>query len=223
METYRLADSVDDDLNLFAQYAYSEECGYLTVCPSNLGTGLRISTMLHLPALSISGDIAKVISMVKDLGAKMRGTLGEGTKTFGHMYQLFNRVSLGLSEIDIIEKIDEVTSRIVEMESEARDKYLSEDVLQLEDKIWRSYGILKYSRSIGYTEAMDHLSKIRLGIILSLIKAIELYEINDLMVNVQCSHLQKIANKIFKDSSECDSCRANYIRLQIDKNSDCLD
>ncbi|MDY6933529.1 MAG: ATP--guanido phosphotransferase [Spirochaetota bacterium] len=216
METYRLADRVDDELNKFVTYAYSDEFGYLTVCPSNLGTGLRISTMLHLPALSLTGAIPEVVKNVRDAGAKIKGTLGEGSKTFGSMYQLFNRVSLGLSEVDILEEIDEVTSRVVDMESVARDNYFSEEAVQLEDTVWRSMGILRYSRHIGYTEAMDHLSNIRLGIILSILKNIELQEINDLMVNIQWSHLQKIANMVFNDSYECDNFRANYLRMQLD-------
>ena len=215
METYQLADLIDDELNKFVPFAYSDDFGYVTACPSNLGTGLRISTMLHLPALSISGSIPEVIRITHDVGAKINGSLGEGTKTFGNMYQLSNRISLGLSEVDIIEEIDKITSKVVEMESLARDNYISHEDDRLKDVIWRYYGILKYSRSIGYTEAMDYLSNIRLGIILSIIKNIELQDINDMMINIQWSHLQKIANRIFSNSYDCDSFRSEYIRMNL--------
>ena len=213
LEAYQLADRVDDELNKFSTYAYSDDFGYITVCPSNLGTGLRVSTMLHLPTITVLDKMGEVYKIVEEAGAKIRGTLGVGSKTFGCMYLISNRISLGMSEVDILEEIDKVSGRVIEMESEARDNCISEKGNQLEDTIWRSYGVLKYTRSMSYTEAMDHLSNIRLGVILSIIKDIELQEINDSMVNVQLSHLQKIANRVFRDSQECDNFRASYLRI----------
>ncbi len=216
METYSLADKVDDEMNKFVSYAYSDDFGYLTTCPSNVGTGLRVSTMLHLPTLTIMRSIPDVIRVVRDYNADMKGTVGDGTKTVGSMYQVSSRVSLGKSEVDILEELDEVTTMLIEMEGEARDDYLSQYGKQLEDRIWRSYGLVKYSRILNYLDAMDHLSNIRLGIILSILKNIELHKINDLMVNVQWSHLQRIAQRAFPEGPECDGYRADYLRSQFD-------
>jgi protein arginine kinase len=215
METYRMADGIDDELNKFVSYAYSDDFGYYTACPSNLGTGLRVSTLLHLPVISLMKSVPDVIKVVKEAGCEMKGAAGEAGKTFGSIYQLFNRVSLGKSEVDIMEEVDEVTAMVLDMENEARDDYLSESRNQLEDRIGRSYGILRYSKTMSYSEAMDHLSNVRLGVVLSLLKNIEFRKINDLMVHVQYSHLQKIADKVFKDTVDADVFRAEYLGSQL--------
>ncbi len=215
MDAYRLADRVDDDLNRFASYAYSDDLGYLTACPSNVGTGLRVSSMVHLPMLTLLNRIPETGKLIRDMGFVLRGTSGDDYKTVGCMYLISNRISLGISEIDIIEELDVVTSKVVELESELRDSYVSEQGNHLDDRVWRSYGILQYSRKMHFLEAMEHLSHVRLGIILSVVKNISLFKINDLMVNIQQSHLQKIANKVFDDTTECDIFRAEYLRKQL--------
>lgn len=216
METYKIADKVDDEINRFVTYAYDEDLGYLTACPSNLGTGLRVSSMLHLPALSLIRSITDIMKLVRDYGADMKGTLGEGNKTVGCMYQVSNHASLGKSEVDILEELDEVVSMLIEMENESRDDYISQYGRQLEDRIWRSYGVLRYSRILNYLDAMEHLSNIRLGVILSIVKNFELIKINDLMVNIQLSHLQKTAGRIFNDNIESDSFRSDYLQAHFD-------
>ncbi len=215
-DAYEIANDLDDELNRFVTYAYSDDLGYITTSPSNLGTGLKVSTMLHLPILSMNKKIAEVMKLVEKNGLKLVGTRGVGIKTLGMIYQLSNSASLGITEQEIIEKLVNTTLKIIDMESKARDDYLSEYENQLEDKICRSYGIIKYARTIDYVEAMNYLSDIRLGIILSFIKSIDLCKINDLMINSQWSHLQKIANRTFIDYSECDSFRAYYLREQLE-------
>ena len=216
MDAFTEADRLDDEMNRFVTYAYSDELGYLTTCPSNLGTALRASTMMHLPVLTMTRSIDDVTRMVRDFGADLRGTLGEGNKTIGSIYQVSNHVSLGKSEVDILEQLDEVTTMLIEMESESRDDYISQYGRQLEDRIWRSFGMMKYSRVLSYMDSMEHLANIRLGIILSVIKNLDLHAINDLMVNVQWSHLQKSARRSFADGLECDSYRADYLRSRFD-------
>ena len=216
MEAYQLADRVDDELNRFVSYAYSEKFGYLTSSPINCGTGLRLSVTLHLPILSILKIMPDVIKVTKENGAMIGGIIGEGIKSIGSIFQLSNHMTIYRTEVDVIEEIDQMTSIIVEMESEARDEYLSENEHQLMDIIWRSYGILKYSRNMGYAEAMNHLSNFRLGIILSIIKDVDLNRINDIMINIQWSHLEKIAAQKFEDSLECDYFRSFYLRMQLD-------
>jgi protein arginine kinase len=215
METFRLADRLDDELNRLAAYAYSDDYGYLTACPSNLGTGLRVSAMMHLPTLTFMRSIADVTRVVRDYGAEMRGSAGDGGKTVACMYQISNRVSLGKSEVDILEELDEVTAMVIDMENEARDDYLMQYSRQIEDRIWRSFGVLCHSRILSYPDAMEHLSNIRLGVILSIIKNIDLHRINDLMVTVQWSHLQKSARKLFGSAFDCDSYRADYLRERV--------
>ncbi len=216
MEAYGMADLVDEELNKFAAYAYCDDFGYLTACPSNMGTGLKVSTMLHLPAITMNKTIGEVITSLRDRGINVKGTTGETNRTFGSLYLISNRPSLGLSEVDIIEEIDKATKMLIEMENEARDGFASSRSRQIEDSIWRSFGILRYTRSISYIEAIEHLSGIRLGIVLSIIKNIDLQRINDLMVNTQWYHLQQRFNGVFKNSEECDEFRADYLRAQFD-------
>ncbi|HNU92147.1 MAG TPA: hypothetical protein PKO25_09770 [Spirochaetota bacterium] len=217
MESFGLADRLDDELNRLAAYAYSDDFGYLTACPSNLGTGLRVSALMHLPTLTFMRSIADVTRLVRDYGAEMRGSAGDGGKTVACMYQISNRVSLGKPEVEILEELDEVAAMVIDMENEARDDYLAQYARQLEDRIWRSFGMLAHSRILSYPDAMEHLSNIRLGVILSIIKNIDLGRINDLMVMVQWSHLQKSAGRIFGGAFECDSYRADFLRKRFER------
>ncbi|OHD70187.1 MAG: hypothetical protein A2W19_05210 [Spirochaetes bacterium RBG_16_49_21] len=211
-EAYRIADKADTELNRFVPYAFSEELGYLTTCPSNLGTGLKVSALLHLPVITLKNMQSELIPEDKRKMVEIKGTVGHMSKTLGSLYQLSNRISFGLSEIDIIETVDEALGRVLEIEDAARDEYMSESRLELEDKIWRSFGILQHSRRISYIESMGHLSNLRLGIILAVIKNFDIKAVNDLMVNIQWAHLQRNSGLLFKSTSESDECRADYIR-----------
>jgi protein arginine kinase len=212
MDSYRNADRIDTEMNRYVSYAFSDDLGYLTACPSNVGTGLRASAMMHLPALTHMRSIPDVVRAVKEHGADLKATAGEGGKTVGCMYIVQNRVSLGKSEADILEQVDEAASTLIGMENEARDDYVSQYRSLLEDRVWRSFGTVRYARIINYLDCMEHLSNIRLGVVLSVIKNLDLQKINDLMVNVQWSHLQKRAGSAFANTQECDSYRADYVR-----------
>jgi protein arginine kinase len=216
-ETWRLADKIDDELNRFVNYSFLREYGYLTSCPSNIGTGMKASVLLHLPVLTMKNSVASLKDKLKTAGAILSGTINNSDRTVGAIYQISNRVSLGLSEIDIIENVDSAINKLIELEDSARDRYLSESRIELEDRVWRSFGVLKYSRSLTYREAMEKLSDIRLGIILAIIKNYELSMINDIMVNIQWSHLQHYFNRIINSSEECDEFRAEFIRNNIEK------
>ncbi len=216
-ETYRTADKIDDELNRFVNYSFSREYGYLTSCPSNIGTGMKVSVMLHLPVLTMKNSVGSLRDKLKTAGVILSGTIDKSDRTVGAIYQVSNRVSLGLSEIDIIENVDSAINKLIELEDSARDRYMSESRIELEDRVWRSFGVLKYSRNLTYMEAMDKLSDIRLGIILAIIKNYELSTINDMMVNIQWSHLQHYFNRIINSSDECDEFRAEYLRNNIQK------
>ncbi len=212
VDAYKAADRVDTELNKFTSYAFSEELGYLTACVSNLGTGLKVSFLLHLPVITMKNMMHDLIPEEKKNRVEIKGTIGKNSKSLGSLYQLSSRTSLGISEIDIIESMDEVLSGILEIEDAGRDELYTESKLDLENRIWRSFGILQYSRRLGYIESMDHLSNLRLGIILAVIKNIDVRVINDLMVNIQWAHLQRNYGLLFKSTDECDEYRAGYMR-----------
>lgn len=212
MDVYKTADAVDSELNRFVPYAFSDELGFLTACTSNLGTGLRVSVLLHLPVITMKNGVQELIPEDRRNRIEIKGTIGKSSKTLGCLYQLSNRVSLGLSEIDIIESVDEVVNRILEKEDNRRDEYYSESRAELEDIVWRSYGTLRYSRRISYIEAMDHLSNVRLGIVLAIIRNMDVKTVNDIMVNIQWAHLQRHYALLFKSTGECDEYRADYMR-----------
>ena len=213
-EAYSLADSVDNELNKFGAYAFAEEMGYITSDPSN--GSIFVSTMLHLPVLSFTRRMTETQNIVKLSRLNIDGLKQEGIKTYGSIFILTNGFSIKISESEILDELEKITNKIINLESEARESYLAEHGIKLEDRICRSYGLLKFARRIGYVESMELLSDIRLGIILSVVRNIELQKINDLMVNMQWSHMQKIANKIFNDTTEGDIFRASYLRDQFE-------
>jgi protein arginine kinase len=215
MDAYRTADRVDTELNRFVPYAFSEELGYLTACTSNLGTALRVSVLLHLPVITMKNRISELIPEEKKNAVEIKGTIGPSSKTLGGLYQLSNRVSLGLSEVDIIETVDEVLGRIMATEDMLRDELFLLSRLEIEDRIWRSLGILSHARRLTYIESMDQISNIRLGIIMAVLKNMDVKVVNDLMVNIQWAHLQRHYNLLFKSTNECDEYRAEYIRKTL--------
>jgi protein arginine kinase len=215
LDAYGTANRVDDDLNRFIPYAFSEELGYLTACVTNLGTGLRVSVLIHLPMLTRKNMLGEISETLKKRGADIKSTVPNSTKTLGSLYMLSNRRSLGVSEIDILETVDGMVSEIIEMEDHERDTFYAESQSELEDRIWRSFGQLQYSRKITYIEAMEHLSNVRLGIILAVIKNLELPDINDIMVRTQWSHLQRRSGRVFVTTVECDEYRAEFLRGQF--------
>jgi protein arginine kinase len=214
-EAYEMADRIDDELNRFVPYAHSPEYGYLTACPSNLGTGMKVSVLLHLPVLTMKKNLSLLTGQLQNPGVVIAGTAGEGIRTYGAIYQLSNRVSLGISEVDIIEIMDGVISRIIDLEDSARDEYVSQSRLELEDRIWRSFGILQYSKRISYAEAIEHLSNVRLGIILAIVKNVDIVQINSLMVTIQWAHLQEMFKRTFNSTLESDEARSNYLRMNF--------
>ena len=162
-EAYDLADKVDNVIEERLTYAFDEEMGYLTACPTNAGTGLRASVMMHLPGLCYTANASRVLQSFSGMGIAVRGLYGEGTNSEGCMYQISNQITTGLSEKEIIEKLKNVVNKISELESQARNLLKEKNIQQLEDKLYRSYGILKYARSITGAEAKTMLSDVMLG------------------------------------------------------------
>lgn len=216
LSAYKLADEIDDELNKNVSYAFLDSLGYLTTSPANLGTGLQISSMMHLPMVTASKNMSEVIKIVKEHQAQIKGIVHDAAKTVGGLYIISNKLTLGRSEIDIIDEMNKVINLIMDLENNARDEYYHHHKEALEDMVWRSFGIAVFSRSMSYPEAIEHLSLIRLGAVLSILKNIELSSINDLMIHIQPSHLQKIAGRQFLNVDESNAMRAAYLRKKLE-------
>jgi protein arginine kinase len=215
-KVFDLCNSLDDIISERVEYAFDETIGYLTSCPTNVGTGVRASLMLHLPALTMTGYIRDVLESCGKLGLAVRGLYGENTEAQGNMYQLSNQITLGRSEIDIVFSIKNIGLQIIEQERLLRNELLNRNGRRLEDRIMRSYGTLRYSRILTSEEALKRLSDIRLGINLGLIDDLSEVDVNELILNIQPGSLQKYAGKILKPDDR-DSIRAEYVRKKIEE------
>ena len=163
-EAWSIADKVDDVIEENAEYAFHKDFGYLTACPTNTGTGLRASVMMHLPALTMTNNIDRIISSASNLGIAVRGLYGEGSKAHGSFYQISNQITLGLTEQELIEKLKNIVNQIKEHEENTRNKLLNDNKNALEDRLWRAYGTLKYARSVSSSEAKSLISDVILGV-----------------------------------------------------------
>ena len=203
---------IDDELERRLPFAFHSEFGYLTACPSNVGTGLRVSVMLHLPGLVMTKRIQKVFLAIQNVvNMAVRGLYGERSQGFGDFFQISNEVTLGRSEEKILESIKEIIPQIVEFEREVRRSLLKEDRILLEDRVWRALGMLKSARVMTSKEAMDLLSAVRMGIHLGIIEGVSIEKVNHLFLFSQPAHLQKLEGKILGEV-ERDVARANFIR-----------
>ncbi|MGB2705885.1 MAG: protein arginine kinase [Candidatus Omnitrophota bacterium] len=214
IEAWRMSNEIDTDLGKRMHYAFSARWGYLTACPTNTGTGLRASIMLHLPALVMTNQIGRVFQAISKLGLTLRGFYGEGTEAIGNFFQISNQVTLGRSESDLIEKISGIVDKLVKREESTRNILASRNRDELSDKIWRAYGTLKSARIITSTEAIKLLSDIRLGVDLGIAGSIDKALINELFVLTQPAHLQKIEGKLLNPNQR-DCKRADIIRKKL--------
>jgi protein arginine kinase len=206
-----MVEDIDDHLSQAVEYAFSDRYGYLTACPTNMGTGLRASVLIHLPALVMTGEIQRMVRSAAQLGLAVRGYYGEGSEVVGNLFQISNQRAMGRSEKDIVESLVTVVSRIVEYEKQAASTLLQEARSQTEDKIWRSIGILKTARVLSTIEFMSLSSAVRLGILLECLDAGMIPLLNELMVLMQPAHLQELTGA-GESSPERDVIRAGYIR-----------
>ncbi|MDO8488832.1 MAG: protein arginine kinase [Candidatus Omnitrophota bacterium] len=213
-EAWNIINSIDDSLAKILDFAYLEDFGYLTACPTNTGTGMRGSVMLHLPALVMSRQIERVLAAIAKLSFTTRGLYGEGTQASGNFFQISNQVSLGHSENEIIENINGLIRQIIEQEMQAREIIVSKSKDLLEDRVNRSLGILKSARIITSQETIELLSMVRMGSDLGMVKDIDRRTINELFIITQPAHLQKLENKKLS-SPERDLKRAELIRKKL--------
>ena len=208
-EAAETADRIDTLLSENLDFAFDPELGYLTQCPTNLGTGLRASVMLHLPGLTESGAMPRIASNLSKLGLTIRGTYGEGSKSIGALYQLSNQITLGLSENEAIENLRSITVQLMEEERKARAQ-MSEEIAW-QDKIDRAAGVLKSARVLSSSEFMELLSYIRLGLSTGVLQGVTTQELNALMVNAQPATLMARAGKQL-DETQRDVLRADMAR-----------
>jgi protein arginine kinase len=214
MEAWRIANELDTDLSKQLPYAYSAKWGYLTACPTNTGTALRGSIMVHLPALVFAGQISRVLQATAKLGLNIRGLYGEGTEASGNLFQVSNQVSLGRTEEDIIDNIGRILKQIVEKEEAARKALSTKNREAVVDRVWRAYGTLKNAHIITSSETIALLSTIRFGVDLGVIKNLTKHDLNELFLWTQPAHLQKIEKKEL-DASDRDLKRADIIRRKL--------
>jgi len=213
-EAWNIIDRIDNELAKELNFAFSSEWGYLTACPTNTGTGMRGSVMLHLPALVMTKNINRVLAAIAKLSFTTRGLYGEGTQATGNFFQISNQVSLGHSEEEIIDNINGLIRQIIEQEQQAREFLLANNRPMLEDRVNRSFGILKSAYIISSQETVELLSLVRLGCDLGMVKDIDRRTINELFISTQPAHLQKLENKKLSQSDR-DIKRAELIRSKL--------
>lgn len=177
---YQLCNEIDDAIDAKVDYAFNEKLGYLTTCPTNLGTGLRASVMVHLPALEKSGMMNQLTATVNKLGLTIRGTYGEGSKVLGSIYQISNQITLGITEPDAIQNLESIVLQVIESEKHARESLKSEPH-RLEDVVCRSLGVLRNARLLSSQEFFEESSNVRLGISMGIIRDVEIPRLNRLM------------------------------------------
>ena len=213
-EAWSDIDKVDDLLEQRVSYAFSEEFGYLTACPTNVGTGMRSSVMLHLPALVLTKQIEKVFRALQKINLAVRGLYGEGSRASGDFYQISNQVTLGKSETTILNEIHSVIPQIITYERQARSSWLRDNRQGLQDKVSRAHGTLCSATMMTSEETMDLLSSVRLGVNLSLIEDITIPTVNELFIHTQPAHLQKLMGANL-DGEERNAARAKYLRNRL--------
>jgi protein arginine kinase len=211
---YQALCKVDRAMEKVVPYAVSDKYGYLTACPTNVGTGMRISVMVHLPALTMKEHIDKVFKAAKRMNHAVRGLYGEGTRAFGDMYQISNQTTLGRSEESILESVKAIVPRILETERQMRGTLYAEDRPFLEDRVLRSLAVLRNARRLNVQEMMSHLSMLRLGVDLGLITDVPMKTVNEMFILGQPSHLQEREGRLMTPT-ERDTTRAELVRSML--------
>jgi len=214
MEAWRIVDEIDTDLGRNLKFDYSNKFGYLTSCPTNTGTGLRASVMLHLGALVMTDQMDKVYEAISKLGLTIRGFYGEGTEAYGDFFQISNQVALGRSEMDILDNLERIARKIISREQATREILISKNREAMNDRIYRSYGTLKSARIITSSETIKLLSSVRLGVDLGLVSDIDIAGVNEVLLLSQPAHLQKIYKKELSPM-ERDVKRADLVREKL--------
>lgn len=210
---------IDDIIEEKVVYAYHDRLGYLTACPTNVGTGMRVSVMLHLPALVITRQIEKVFRSLQKISLAVRGLYGEGSQAMGDFYQISNQITLGRSEEELIKQVGDIVPVIIDYERQARDFLVRESHENLHDRVSRAYGILRNAQTISSEETMHLLSSVRMGVNLGLIEDLAIPTVNELFIHTQPAHLQKLSG-VELDTADRNIERARYLRRHLSREKD---
>jgi protein arginine kinase len=217
-EAWQQINRIDDLLEAQLEYAFHPQFGYLTACPTNVGTGIRVSVMLHLPALRLTHELERVGQAAKDMKLAVRGLFGEGTEALGDFFQISNQITLGREETDLIDDFHHVViPKIVEYEQAARGALLDKRLHALDDKIFRAMGTLQSARLISSNEAMQYLSHVRMGLHVGRIKTVDLRTVNELFIQTQPAHLQLLQGERL-NGEQRSIARAALIRARLSHN-----
>ena len=215
---WEAVNAIDDDLGQDLDYAFSDDLGYLTACPTNAGTGMRASVLIHLPSLVLTKQIGRVLQGITQVGLAVRGFYGEGSQIMGNFFQISNQTTLGQSERETVESLERVTRQIIDYEQRARDELLKDARVQIEDKIWRAYGALRHSRVISSQEVINLSSAVRFGVALSMSGLASVQTLNELLIRTQPAHIQLALGREM-EQRERNVVRAEYVRNLLDKNA----
>ncbi|MGI8617577.1 MAG: ATP--guanido phosphotransferase [Gemmatimonadaceae bacterium] len=218
-EAYSEVESIDREVGARVPYAYHPEFGYLTACPTNTGTGLRASVLIHLPGLVLTKEIGKVLTGLQQMGLTYRGLYGEGSEVVGNFFQMSNQTTLGRSEEELLDHLVRVVRHVVEREEESRRVLLRDAGYIIEDKLWRAYGTLRYARSLTFEEAMNFLSGVRLAVGLNLMAGLSVYTLNKLLIFSQSAHLAYAAGRALTEN-EANLARAKFVRKALEEEPD---
>jgi protein arginine kinase len=214
-EAWSQISHIDDVLAEQVVFAYHPDLGYLTACPTNVGTGMRVSVMMHLPALVITRQVDKVLRSLQKISLAVRGLYGEGSQAMGDFYQVSNQITLGRSEEDLLKQVGDVVPVLIDYERQAREFLIKENHDTLHDRVSRAYGILRTAQTISSEETMHLLSSVRMGVNLGLINDLDIRHINELFIQTQPAHLQKLAGESL-ESSQRNVERARHLRRYLD-------
>lgn len=217
-EAYAALDRADRALGERVPYSYHEEFGFLTACPTNVGTGLRASVLIHLPGLVLTKEIGKVLAGLQQMGLTYRGLYGEGSEVVGNYFQISNQTTLGGSEEELVSRLQGVVAYVIEREEDARKVLLRDAGYIIEDKLWRAYGTLRYARSLTFDEAMNYLSGVRLAVGLKLVNGLSVYTLNKLLIFSQAAHLAYAEGRPLTES-EANLARARFVRSTLERES----
>ena len=211
---WKAADEIDDRIEEQLSYAFSSRLGYLTSCPSNVGTGMRASVMLHLPGLVLMDEMTPVINGISKIGLAVRGMWGEGSEAAGNMFQISNQITLGRKETDIIGHLEQIVMELIEHETNARQRLQEKQSLLVEDHVARAVGLLSQARLMSSGEALNLLSALRLGLDMGILDQVSPRELDTLFISIQPAHLQKLENKGL-DADTRDAVRATMLRAYM--------
>ena len=212
LKAYERISAVDDGLGSIFDFAFDEKLGYLTACPSNLGTGMRASVMMFLPGLVWNGGLKKLLTKLRAEGITVRGAFGEGTKSEGYVYQISNERTLGVSEMELLTQMDEVAHRICNLENAAREEMLDKAKIEIKDRCMRAYGVLSYCESLTLTEFVEKMGDVKLGVVFGFLEAEDLDEIHDFMEGMRPTTFRCNNGIQYASETDCNIVRAETVR-----------